>query len=108
MSDDNRRWLAICDVIRAKIQEGTLAPGSVVRRESAAPEADTEEFEQATTLLADFGILTRARNGEPRVPQPRARIVQHMGGSGKSQWAQTQAAMLARTELQHSESGTGR
>ena len=91
MIADNRKWLAICDVIRARIGDGTLAPGSVVERENAAPEADSEQFERATTLLRDFGILTRTENGELTVPQPRARMMVHMGGTGKSRLARRPA-----------------
>ena len=73
--DAARRWLAVCDVIRMRIKDGTLPPASAVNHETAAPEADPSDFNRAATLLADWGILIRTNGATFAVGEPRARIV---------------------------------
>ena len=75
-----RRWLAVCDVIRMRIKDGTLPTTSVVNRETAAPEADLSDFNRAATFLADRGILIRTNGGTFAVREARARVVHRGGG----------------------------
>ena len=72
---ETRTWLAICDAIRADFNEGKLAPESMVNDDTTAPQARKIEFEKATTLLTDLGILTRSTDGGLTVSEHRARIV---------------------------------
>ena len=75
-----RRWLAVCDVIRTRIEDGTLPPGSAVSHVTAAPEAEQSDFDRAATLLADQGILIRTNGATFAVREQRTRFVHRGGG----------------------------